>query len=116
MSSKKLRRVLATISAVAMLAATSVALPIMSVSAGEILGETSFEYKALPWHTCESSPAKQNFAIEDGTFHVKVITAKGADGEKWDLQVRHRNLNFTAGTTYTVKFKVKGKRAGMELC
>jgi len=116
MSSKKLRRVLATISAVAMLAATSVALPIMSVSAGEVLGETSFEYKALPWHTCESSPAKQNFAIEDGTFHVKVITAKGADAEKWDLQVRHRNLNFKAGSTYTVKFKVKAKRAGMQLC
>jgi len=115
MSSKKLRKVLATVAAVAMLAG-SVASPMMSVSAGQVLGETSFEYKALPWHTCESSPAKQEFSLAGEAFHVKIITAKGADGEKWDLQVRYRNLNFKANHKYTVSFKAKAKRAGMELC
>ena len=94
MSSKNLKRSLAAVAAVAMLAG-AVAAPISTanvVSAGEVLGETSFEYKALPWHTCESSPAKQTFSIEDGTFHVKILKASGADKEKWDLQVRHRNL------------------------
>jgi endoglucanase len=118
MSSKNLKRSLAAVAAVAMLAGV-VALPagnIDKVSAGEVLGETSFEYKALPWHTCESSPAKQNFELVDGTLHVMILKAQGADKEKWDLQVRHRNLNFKAGHTYTVSFKAKGKRAGMELC
>jgi endoglucanase len=119
MSSKNLKRSLAAVAAVAMLAGV-VAFPVSDidvVSAGQVLGETSFDYKALPWHTCESSPAKQNFELtDDGTLHVMVLTAQGADKEKWDLQVRHRNLNFKAGHTYTVSFKAKGKRAGMELC
>ncbi|MBP0977549.1 MAG: glycoside hydrolase family 9 protein, partial [Oscillospiraceae bacterium] len=119
MSSKNLKRSLAAVAAVAMLAGV-VAFPVSDidvVSAGQVLGETSFDYKALPWHTCESSPAKQNFELtEDGELHVMVLTAQGADKEKWDLQVRHRNLNFKAGHTYTVSFKAKGKRAGMELC
>ncbi len=119
MSSKNLKRSLAAVAAVAMLAGV-VAFPVSDidvVSAGQVLGETSFDYKALPWHTCESSPAKQNFELtKDGTLHVMVLTAQGADKEKWDLQVRHRNLNFKAGHTYTVSFKAKGKRAGMELC
>jgi len=119
MSSKNLKRSLAAVAAVAMLAGV-VAFPVSDidvVSAGQVLGETSFDYKALPWHTCESSPAKQNFELtEDGELHVMILTAQGADKEKWDLQVRHRNLNFKAGHTYTVSFKAKGKRAGMELC
>ena len=118
MSSKNLKRSLAAVAAVAMLAG-AVAAPISTanvVSAGEVLGETSFEYKALPWHTCESSPAKQTFSIEDGTFHVKILKASGADKEKWDLQVRHRNLNFKAGHKYTVSFKAKANRSGLELC
>jgi len=119
MSSKNLKRSLAAVAAVAMLAGV-VAFPVSDidvVSAGQVLGETSFDYKALPWHTCESSPAKQNFELtKDGTLHVMILTAQGADKEKWDLQVRHRNLNFKAGHTYTVSFKAKGKRAGMELC
>ena len=119
MSSKNLKRSLAAVAAVAMLAGV-VAFPVSDidvVSAGQVLGETSFDYKALPWHTCESSPAKQDFELtSDGTFHVTILKAQGADKEKWDLQVRHRNLNFKAGHTYTVSFKAKGKRAGMELC
>ena len=119
MSSKNLKRSLAAVAAVAMLAGV-VAFPVSDidvVSAGQVLGETSFDYKALPWHTCESSPAKQDFELtKDGTFHVTILKAQGADKEKWDLQVRHRNLNFKSGHTYTVSFKAKGKRAGMELC
>ena len=115
MSSKKLRKVLATVAAVAMLAG-SVATPMMSVSAGQVLGETGFVFKSLPWHTSESSPARQEFALEDEALHIRIFRAKGADGEKWDLQVRYRNLNFKANHKYTVSFKAKAKRAGMELC
>ena len=107
----------ASLLAASMIAPTVAAIAPMSANAAcQVLGETSFDYKALPWHTCESSPAKQDFDISDGAFHVEIINAKGADGEKWDLQVRHRNLNFKKGHTYEVSFKVKAKRAGMQLC
>ncbi|MDE7098752.1 MAG: glycoside hydrolase family 9 protein [Ruminococcus sp.] len=96
-------------------AVTGVVAP-MSASAGQVLGETSFEYKALPWHTCESSPAKQNFAIEGEAVHISIVKAEGADKEKWDLQFRHRNLNFKSGHKYTVSFTAKASRAGLELC
>ena len=96
-------------------AVTGVIAP-MSVSAGQVLGETSFENKALPWHTCETSPAKQDFKLEDEAFHITVKVPEGGDKAKWDLQFRHRNLNFKAGHEYKVSFKVKAKRNGMELC
>ena len=88
----------------------------MSASAGQVLGETTFDHKALPWHTCESSPAKQDFKIEDKSFHVTIKVAEGADKEKWDLQFRHRNLNFKAGHTYKISFDAKANRNGLQLC
>ena len=120
MSSKNLKRSLASVAAVAMLAGVVAAplsnVDVVSAANGQMLGETSFEYKALPWHTCESSPAKQNFNLEDGTLHVEVLVPQGADKEKWDLQVRHRNLDLKAGHTYEISFRAKGSRAGMQLC
>ena len=45
-------------------AVTSVLAP-MSASAGELLGQTDFEDgTGLPWHTCETNPAKQKFEIK----------------------------------------------------
>ncbi|MBO5162854.1 MAG: glycoside hydrolase family 9 protein [Ruminococcus sp.] len=88
----------------------------LSASAGQVLGETSFTNKALPWHTCETSPAKQDFRLEDEAFHITVKVPEGGEKSKWDLQFRHRNLNFKAGHEYEVSFKVKAKRSGMELC
>ena len=112
MNSKKIRRVLAT-AAVTILTG-AVASPVMTVSAEQLLGETSFDYKMLPWEPCEASPARQYFVVEDGA--VTVMSANGADGERWDLQFKHRNLNFRAGHKYQVSFKAKAKRDGMQLC
>ena len=116
MHKKFSRAIAASLMAATMIAPTVANVAPMSVSAGQVLGESTFDFKALPWHTCETSPAKQDFAIEDGAFHVKVEVAEGGDGEKWDLQFRHRNLNFKAGHTYKVSFEAKAKRSGMELC
>ncbi len=96
-------------------AVTGVIAP-MSASAGQVLGESTFAHKALPWHTCETSPAKQDFRIEDESFHITVKVPEGGEKSKWDLQFRHRNLDFKAGHTYKVSFDVKAKRDGMELC
>ncbi len=113
---KTTKMIVASLMAAVTIAPAFASIAPMTVSAGQVLGETSFDHKALPWHTCESSPAKQNFKIEDGAFHVTILNAKGADNAKWDLQFRHRNLNFKSGHTYQVSFKAKAKRTGMQLC
>ena len=116
MHKKLSKAIVASLMAVTMVAPSVATVAPMSASAGQVLGESTFDYKALPWHTCESSPAKQNFLIEDGAFHISIITADGADKSKWDLQFRHRNLNFKGGHTYKVSFDAKASRNGMELC
>ncbi|MBP3379356.1 MAG: glycoside hydrolase family 9 protein [Ruminococcus sp.] len=110
------KAIAASLMAVTMVAPAVANVVPMGAFAGQVLGESTFDYKALPWHTCETSPAKQDFAIEDGAFHITVTTPKGGDGERWDLQFRHRNLNFKAGHTYKISFQAKAKRSGMELC
>jgi len=113
---KSTKRVVAALLAVATIAPAAMNMAPMIASAGEVLGESTFDYKALPWHTCESSPAKQNFDVKSGAFHVEVLVPEGGEKAKWDLQVRCRNLNFKANHVYEVSFDAKAKRDGMELC
>ena len=116
MHNKIAKAVTASLMATTLLSTTVATVVPMSVSAGQVLGETSFDYKALPWHTCETSPAKQDFRLEDKAFHITVNVPVGGEASKWDLQFRHRNLNFKSGHVYKVSFKAKAKRNGMELC
>lgn len=116
MHKKFSKAIVASLMAVSMIAPTVATVAPMSASAGQILGESTFTDKALPWHTCETSPAKQDFRLEDGAFHITVKVPEGGEKAKWDLQFRHRNLDFKAGHVYKVSFKVKAKRNGMELC
>lgn len=88
----------------------------LQASAYEVLGETTFDHKILPWHTAEASPAKQYFELSEGTVRILIQVPEGADKEKWDLQFRHRNLNFQKGHEYKVSFKAKSSRDGFELC
>ena len=105
MHKKISRAIVGSLMAATMVAPTVANVVPMNASAqAQVLGETSFDYKALPWHTCETSPAKQDFAIEDGAFHITVVNPVGGDHEKWDLQFRHRNLDFKAGHEYKVSF------------
>lgn len=115
MHNKITKAVTASLMAAAMLTTTVATIAPMSVSAGQVLGETNFDYKALPWHTCETNPAKQTFDLDNGMFHVTILEPKGGDGDRWDLQTRHRNLNFKAGHTYTIKWSAKASRAGVKV-
>ncbi len=116
MNNRITKAIAASLMAAAMIAPTAAKVAPMAVSAGQVLGETSFDYKAIPWHTVENSPAKQNFLIEDGTFHITIMKPLGGDELNSDLRFRHRNLNFKAGHTYKVSFQAKASRSGMELC
>ncbi len=112
------KRITAAVMSAAVTASAAVSMfPALTVSAahGEICGESTFDYKMLPWHTVENMPARQEFQLEDGTVHIRIITARGWDGEAWDLQFRHRKLDFNAGHTYKVSFSAKASRDGLKI-
>ena len=87
----------------------------LSASAYELLGETEFTHKMIPWITVENSPAKQEFTLRDGDVHIYILNPAGLDRSNWDLQFRHGGLSFKAGHEYKVSFKAKAQRTGMEL-
>jgi len=84
----------------------------MSASAGDMLGQHDFdEGIGLPWHTCETNPARQKFDIEGGTYNVHIENPDGGDG-RWDLQLRHRGIKIQAGHTYKVSGEVTADANG----
>lgn len=101
--------------AVSAAAPTAASITPMQASAVQVLGESTFDNKVLPWHVFERSPARQDIEIEDGTIHITIRDPEGEEHERWDLQFIHRNLTFRAGHEYKVSFKVKGNREGFEL-
>ena len=110
------KKITAGLLAAAMIVPTTVSIAEpLSAFASELLGESTFDYKMIPWHTVENSPARQNFELSDGTVHIRILIPEGAEHEKWDLQLRHRSLDFKKGHEYKVSFKVKARRYGMEL-
>ena len=82
-----------SIMAAAMLTSVTAAYAPINASA-ELLAETTFDSKILPWQTVESAPASQEFELKDGAVHITINESEGSDGEKWDLQFRYRNLSF----------------------
>ena len=101
--------------AVSMLA-TNVAFNPLDAFAGNVVGQSDFdEGIGLPWHTCETNPAKQTFDISNGTYNVKIVNPGGKDrgGEdRWDLQLRHRGLKIQSGHKYKVAFDVNASNDG----
>ena len=72
----------------------------------EQLGATTFDDGVgLPWHTCETNPAKQKFEIEDGKYTMTVKNNFGGAG-RWDLQFRHRGLELVSGHKYHVHAEI----------
>ncbi|MDE6034951.1 MAG: glycoside hydrolase family 9 protein [Ruminococcus sp.] len=97
--------------AMAFSAATAVIAP-MGAFAGDQLGQSTFdEGIGLPWHTCETNPAKQTFEIADGTYNVTLEEIHGPES-RWDLQLRHRGLKIQSGHTYKVHWEVDASNAG----
>jgi len=72
--------------------------------------ETFDEGLCFPWHTCEDSGGKCDFAVVDvpgepgnKAFRLTVID-KGQN--KWSVQMRHRGITLEQGHTYTVRFTI----------
>ena len=113
MNKNKLKRTAALLAVSASVAlnlmGTSI-MPMTTVSAGQLLGQTDFENGVgLPWHVCESAPGKMDFEITDGVYKITIVNPGGASkgGEdRWDCQFRHRGLTITSGNTYNVSFEI----------
>ena len=113
---KHFKKITAGLMAAAMIVPiTAAATEPMSAFAYEVLGESTFEHKLLPWITVECKPARQVFDITEGAAHIRIINATGGERSQWDLQFRHRGLDFKKGHEYKVSFKVKSNHDGMEL-
>ena len=112
----QMKRIFAGLLSAAILLPTTVSFTEpLSCSASELLGETSFDYKIIPWMPVESSPAKQDFDISDGAAHMTILNPKGQSLSVWDLKFRYRGLDFIEGHTYNVSCKIKARRAGMQV-
>ena len=114
------KRAVSGIITAAMLASTAAAtLPAFSMTAfaaGEMLGQTNFDDGVgLPWHTCETQPAKLKFNISGGTYNVEIVNQGGkAQGgaDRWDCQLRHRKLEFHSGNKYHVHAEITADNDG----
>lgn len=113
MNKNKLKRtaaLLAVSASVALNLMSTSIMPMTTVSAGQLLGQTNFENGVgLPWHVCESAPGKMDFEITDGVYKITIVNPGGASkgGEdRWDCQFRHRGLTITSGNTYNVSFEI----------
>ena len=88
----------------------------MTASAGSCVGQSDFnDGVGLPWHTCETNPAKQTFNISNGTYNVTIVNPGGATrggNSRWDLQFRHRKLKIQSGHTYKIHWEVTASNAG----
>ena len=91
---------------------TAASIAPLSAFAGQQLGQNDFDAGVgLPWHTCETNPAKQTFDISGGTYNVTIVNNDGPES-RWDLQLRHRSLRIEQGHTYKVHWEVNASNAG----
>src|SRR4249920_3469539 len=78
---------------------------IAPASAHNLIAKASFEDgKSLPWTTSFTLPGDGRAYVESGELCVEV-TNKGAN--RWDAQLRHRDMVIEKGHTYTIRFTMR---------
>jgi len=102
------KMMLKKLSVVGLLCTTALAAK-MTGNAAELLQTTDFKGGvSLPWHISESNEQNSYSKVENGMYVVH-IDQKGTN--KWDVQIRHREIAIQSGHKYTVKFSVKANKA-----
>ncbi len=88
-----------------------------TVAAGEQLGATDFEDGiALPWHTAVSGTGSMDFEVSNGQFVVTINNPGGRSNggtDRWDCQVRHRDLTIVEGHQYHVHYEMTSSSDGL---
>jgi len=81
----------------------------MGCNAAELLQTTEFTGGvSLPWHISESE--EKNSRSEVVKDHY-VVHMEYPGKEKWDVQIRHREISIVAGESYTVQFSLKASKS-----
>lgn len=113
---KLLTSIIAGVLSAAMIAPLTAAPPApLTAQAYELLKETSFNKKLLPWQALSLNGAYQTWDIEDGAAHMTIYRPYGEYQAHTELQFRYDGLSFRKGHQYKVSFKVRSARNGMEL-
>jgi len=113
MHKKISKAAISSLMSAAMLASSVAAVAPMTVNAGQVLGNGDFDDgTSLPWHTCESQPAKQSFEIKDGKYVVTIENSTDGPEGRWDLQFRHRGLKLIQGHEYTIEGDIEADADG----
>ncbi|KNY28339.1 glycoside hydrolase family 9 protein [Pseudobacteroides cellulosolvens] len=77
-------------------------------NAAELLKTTDFKGGvSLPWHISESFEQNSWSEVRDGKYTIH-MDQKGVN--KWDVQIRHREISILSGHKYNVKFSVTAKK------
>ena len=71
------------------------------LSGHELLGNSTFDGKSIPWMTVFSPPATGATALKDGQLCL-TVTNKGVN--PWDVQARHREMIIEKGHSYTISY------------
>ena len=83
---------------------TATALP----AGGNLIRNVTFEGKSfLPWTTSFSQPGEGDAFLEDGWFCMKI---RNPGINKWDAQMRHREMTIHRTHKYTVQLKIKADK------
>src|SRR6187399_2223875 len=70
---------------------------------GNLLKASTFEDgRSLPWMASFSAPAAGESKVDNGAY---CIVVENAGTNRWDAQVRHREMVIQNGHTYTVQFR-----------
>ncbi|HEX2733086.1 MAG TPA: glycoside hydrolase family 9 protein [Polyangiaceae bacterium] len=70
---------------------------------GNLLKASTFEDgRALPWMASFSAPAAGEAKVDNGAYCIDI---ENAGTNRWDAQVRHREMVIQNGHTYTVQFR-----------
>jgi endoglucanase len=76
---------------------------------GNLIKNVSFEGKSfLPWTTSFSQPGEGDAFIEDGWFCMKI---RNPGINKWDAQMRHREMTIRKTHKYSLKLRIKADKA-----
>lgn len=96
------------LSVIGLLSFTAVAAA-STANAAELLQTTKFTGGvSLPWHISESNENNSYSFIKDGKY---VVHMDGKGTNKWDVQIRHREIAIQANHKYTVKFSVSADKS-----
>jgi endoglucanase len=77
-------------------------------SSGNLVANSTFDGgRALPWMSSFTTPANGKSSVVDGELCLDVANA----GEnRWDAQLRHREMEIQKGHTYAIKFMARADR------